>query len=468
MSAEALERIKRMSKEDKAEFDAVLDTMPRWVPQNGPQRAAYESQADILFYGGAAGGGKTDLLLGLCLTSQKHSIIFRREAVQLIGIEERMSSIAGTRNGYNSTTGVWRLPGGRVMELGSVKEPEDWMKFQGRPHDAKCVGRGTMVKMSDGLYKAIESIQVGDVVATMEGGRKITKTFKMTKPAVLAEALVDGVVIAQQIQSRTHRILSPSGWVCRDMTLECDVSSPTSRHSSRKYGALSQRTFGQSSANPQEKLLDREQQQGPQPDRADYQSRSGSYVGAVVSSLGSGFAGFAYRLSATAQHFLKTGLQALAQPFRALSEPVLTLHFDAHGARGALFGSSLRGYPGDYWSGSRRGDAQPHGDPVLGQHCLLLRGDVAQQSPKHSVAYAQAKTPTHTRREEWYSHPYTKEKRRIEVELLEASLRFSDVGEMDLFDLTVDEANYYITEGGIVNSNCFDEICHFLEPQFRA
>jgi hypothetical protein len=137
VSAEALERIKRMSKEDKAEFDAVLDTMPRWVPQNGPQRLAYESEADILFYGGAAGGGKTDLLLGLCLTSQKHSIIFRREAVQLIGIEERMSSITGTRNGYNSTTGVWRLPGGRVMELGSVKEPEDWMKFQGRPHDAK-------------------------------------------------------------------------------------------------------------------------------------------------------------------------------------------------------------------------------------------------------------------------------------------------------------------------------------------
>lgn len=467
-TAIALEKIKRMTAKQKAEFDAVLDTMPRWVPQPGPQRMAYESQADILFYGGSAGGGKTDLLLGLCLTSQEHSIIFRREAVQLIGIEERMSSITGSRNGYNSTTGVWRLPGGKVMELGSVKEPMDWMKFQGRAHDAKCVGRGTMVKMSDGLYKAIESIQVGDVVATMEGGRKVTKTFKMTKPAVLAEALVDGVVIAQQIQSRTHRILSPSGWVCRDMTLECDVSSPTSRHSSRKYGALSQRTFGQSSANPQEKLLGRAQQQGPQPDRADYQSRSDSCVGAVVSSLGSGFVGFAYRLLTAVQHSLRTGLQALAQPFRALLEPVSTQHFAAHGACGAPFGSSLRGYPGGYWSDSRRGDAQPHGDPVLGQQCLLLRGDVAQQNPKHSVAYAQAKTPTHTRREEWYSHPYTKEKRRIEVELLEASLRFSDVGDMDLFDLTVDEANYYITAGGIVNSNCFDEICHFLESQFRA
>lgn len=136
-ASEAIATIKNMTAEQKAAFDAVLDTMPRWMPQSGPQQMAYESQADILFYGGAAGGGKTDLLLGLALTSQRHSIIFRREAVQLIGIEERMTAITGTRLGYNSQTGVWRLPQGRVMELGSVKEPGDWMKFQGRAHDAK-------------------------------------------------------------------------------------------------------------------------------------------------------------------------------------------------------------------------------------------------------------------------------------------------------------------------------------------
>ncbi|HPL80082.1 MAG TPA: terminase family protein, partial [Burkholderiaceae bacterium] len=136
-ATEAIATIKGMTAEQKSAFDAVLDTMPRWTPQSGPQQMAYESQADILFYGGAAGGGKTDLLLGLALTSQHHSIIFRREAVQLIGIEERMTAITGTRQGYNSQTGVWRLPQGRVMELGSVKEPGDWMKFQGRAHDAK-------------------------------------------------------------------------------------------------------------------------------------------------------------------------------------------------------------------------------------------------------------------------------------------------------------------------------------------
>ncbi len=135
----ALKIIKGMDSASRAELDALLMSggAPIWIPQDGPQRSAYESEADILFYGGAAGGGKTDLLLGLCLTSQQHSIIFRREAVQLTGIEERMSKILGTRKGYNSQDGIWRLPGQRVMELGSVKEPDDWMKYQGRPHDLK-------------------------------------------------------------------------------------------------------------------------------------------------------------------------------------------------------------------------------------------------------------------------------------------------------------------------------------------
>lgn len=136
--AELLELMKHLSLEERAELDELLTKgLPPWVPQVGPQMAALESKADILFYGGTAGGGKTDLLLGSALTQQEHSIIFRREAVQLVGLEERMTKILGTRSGYNSQSGLWRLPGDRVMELGSVKDPDDWMKYQGRPHDLK-------------------------------------------------------------------------------------------------------------------------------------------------------------------------------------------------------------------------------------------------------------------------------------------------------------------------------------------
>ena len=40
-----------------------------WIPNKGPQTDAYFSEADELFYGGQAGGGKSDLILGLSLTS---------------------------------------------------------------------------------------------------------------------------------------------------------------------------------------------------------------------------------------------------------------------------------------------------------------------------------------------------------------------------------------------------------------
>jgi hypothetical protein len=48
-----------------------------WSPLLDPQEMAYRSLADELFYGSAAGGGKTDLLLGLVLREYRYSIIFR-------------------------------------------------------------------------------------------------------------------------------------------------------------------------------------------------------------------------------------------------------------------------------------------------------------------------------------------------------------------------------------------------------
>lgn len=110
--------------------DPIESVPTRCIAVDSPSRQFLAGRAMVPTH-------NTDLLLGLCLTAQEHSIIFRREAVQLTGIEERMTSILGTRKGYNSQDGVWRLPGGKVMELGSVKEVSDWVKYQGRPHDFK-------------------------------------------------------------------------------------------------------------------------------------------------------------------------------------------------------------------------------------------------------------------------------------------------------------------------------------------
>jgi hypothetical protein len=100
---------------------------------------AYLSPADELFYGGAAGGGKSDLLIGLALTAHSKSIIFRREYPQLKDIVERSREIIGSQGRFNGQANIWRrLPGGRTLEFGAVQYEEDVNKYQGRPHDLKA------------------------------------------------------------------------------------------------------------------------------------------------------------------------------------------------------------------------------------------------------------------------------------------------------------------------------------------
>lgn len=120
---------------ERAEWDS-LTRPPLWSPLSGPQSLAYHHPADVLGYGGAAGGGKSHLLLGLSAMAHRRSIIFRREATQGRGLIDDAREIFGTLGRFNENTGVWRdLPGGRQIEFAGVKDQQDVRKFRGRPHD---------------------------------------------------------------------------------------------------------------------------------------------------------------------------------------------------------------------------------------------------------------------------------------------------------------------------------------------
>lgn len=134
--------------EQKHEVDHLLGpvTKPLWRPdkRNKPQVQAFYSKADLLLYGGGAGGGKTDLLIGLSTTHHELSVIFRRQAVDLRGVETRLLQIMG-RIGWNGQDRIHRAHN-KVVELGHLERPGSELSWQGRPHDFMGFDEGAQLQ----------------------------------------------------------------------------------------------------------------------------------------------------------------------------------------------------------------------------------------------------------------------------------------------------------------------------------
>lgn len=122
-----------------------IDVNTLWEPiqpKDGipsPQQRAIESLADELFFGGSAGGGKSDMLFGNGLLNHQRTIIFRREFGQLRSLIARSRKIIGEHGRFNENLHIWRnLPGDRSIEFGGMKLEDDKTKYMGRPHDLKA------------------------------------------------------------------------------------------------------------------------------------------------------------------------------------------------------------------------------------------------------------------------------------------------------------------------------------------
>lgn len=116
------------------------DTGDLWLPnpdidgRPNPQRLALESDADELFYGGQAGGGKTDLLLGCPILNHTKGVIFRRTSPNLKSVIDRSIQILGDGH-YHRTNKRHDLGGGRWLEFGYMQHESDKKDWQGRDHD---------------------------------------------------------------------------------------------------------------------------------------------------------------------------------------------------------------------------------------------------------------------------------------------------------------------------------------------
>ena len=148
-----------------------------WVPNPGPQTAAYLSEADILLYGGQAGGGKSNLLIGWGINTSAVGIIFRRELTQTDGLEADGKQVIGS-DGWNGSDHEWTQGNGHTLKLAGMRDADSWMAHAGRERDFM------------GYDEAGEFLeeQVGSLFAWLraEGGRR-TRIILASNPPRTAE-----------------------------------------------------------------------------------------------------------------------------------------------------------------------------------------------------------------------------------------------------------------------------------------
>ncbi len=109
---------------------------PGWSPKSDAQKAALESKADILFFGGAAGSLKTETMLVDAARESRNpnlrGIIFRQELTQLTDIVEKSYRLFGSMGAtYSSSAYTWTFPSGATIRFAFISTDDDIWKYMG-------------------------------------------------------------------------------------------------------------------------------------------------------------------------------------------------------------------------------------------------------------------------------------------------------------------------------------------------
>lgn len=131
--------------------------MPVWSPQPGPQLDAIMADwCPELLYGGAAGGGKSDFLLGDFLQdvqtygSAWRGVLFRRtypELEELIARSLEMYTPTGAQ--WSDSKKLWTWPNGAVLRMRYLERDLDALRYQG--HQYTWIGWDELTQWSS-LY----------------------------------------------------------------------------------------------------------------------------------------------------------------------------------------------------------------------------------------------------------------------------------------------------------------------------
>lgn len=125
-----------------------------WKPQLGPQSAAIRAAfVDELFYGGAAGGGKSDFLLGDYLTDvfqgpAWQGVLFRRSYPALDELVHRSHQIFPLTGGkWKAGAYQWIWPNGAMLRFRHMENVFDFTKYLG--HSWSWIGFDELPEWED-------------------------------------------------------------------------------------------------------------------------------------------------------------------------------------------------------------------------------------------------------------------------------------------------------------------------------
>ncbi len=147
-----------LSPEQFDELEALLQQQAskRVFYPTPKQLEVVNSKADIIGYGGAAGGGKSYLITGLAASEHQRSAIIRPQKNQTRKFVQELTKMLGTRDGYSSQTSSWAFstPDGveRFTSFFGLDNPGDEEKQQGDDYDLKGYDEVTQMREADVRY----------------------------------------------------------------------------------------------------------------------------------------------------------------------------------------------------------------------------------------------------------------------------------------------------------------------------
>lgn len=433
-----------------------------------PRQAAFLSLVNReALYGGAAGSGKSGALLMAALQFADvpgyNALILRRTLTDLKLpdglIDVSNDWLAGTGAKYNANDYRWTFPkpdgnleGGAVLQFGYMSSFGSETRYKSSQFQY-CVERSERVRLADGTLRRIDALRPGDMVETLVGPRRVSRTFDVGVKAAVRVTTPYGSVVC----SPDHPILMSDGtWAdptalapirCPryDTTIARSLASPPAARTPELHSSLG-RTPALAGVAPAV-VLD--------PPRGCGACRAGAgTVGATCCD--SRPIGPPLQLSSgpgeppsPAPRSVESGIVAVC-PRRAPGR--------------ALGGPSPLGCPASCALDCRHGDARSRPVPVVAPAhtpSLVGAGGSSRRDPRSGDRGC---TPAGSPRvSTMFVHPYTTELELATVPVeVGGGTRTVPAGDAYLWDIRVEGASHYITESGLVHANCgFDELTEF-------